>query len=319
MIFDVLKLKWELVVTTSQSIKEFDERFPSAAYIEDVLFYFPSHSAYLDPEDVSKRIGEISFFYQGQKAMFVKPLLIGEAYTGLTRIAMIPEPNMNEISRGYAIDVSWTDDLDTKIKTTFKGNNHANDSRKYIYTYADKAKADEITEEQIRGDRKEGDFKVIDVKNYNMKDFNEYYKPIELSYEWVTDAYLERVGNNLLLKYGLLIGLQIELYNKKEREYPVEMYYPHVHDAVIRLKIPEGYTAKGFEKKSRNVEYKDDKGNPLFGIDIKVEQEGEFVKMTIHEYYAKSTYSISEYERFREVINAAADINAYTLLLEKQP
>lgn len=318
MIFEALKIKWELVFTTTKSNKAFDESFPSAAYIDEVLFYFPSIDSYIDPEDVSKRVGEISFLYQGQKAMFVKPMLIGEGYTGLTRIATIPEPNMNEITREYAINVNWTDDLDTKIETTFKGNNHANDSRKYIYTYVDRAKADEITEEQIRGDRKEGDFKVINVKDFNMKDFNEYYKPIELSYEWVTDAYLERVGNNLLLKYGLLIGLQVELYNKKERTYPIEMYYPHLHNAVIRIKVPEGYTAKGFEKKDRNIEYKDEKGNPLFGIDIKVEQEGDFIVMKIHEYYAKSTYSVAEYAQFREVINAAADINAYTLLLEKK-
>lgn len=319
MIFEELKIKWELVFSTVKSQKEFDESFPSSAFIEDILFYFPSLKMYSDPEDGSKRVGEISFLYEGQKGMFVRPMLIGDGYTGVTRIQEIGGPSMNDITREYDIEVSWTDELESKINTRFKGNNHANDSRKVIYTFADRAKADEITEEQIRGDRKEGEFKVLEIKNYDLNKFEEYYLPFEISYEWKTDAYLDHVGNNLLFKYGLLIGQQVELYDKQERTHPIEMYYPHLHNATVKVAIPEGYSAKGFEQKNKNVEYKDEQGNPLFGIDIQVKQEGQFIIMTIHEYYAKSTFSIEEYARFREVINAAADINAYTLLLEKLP
>lgn len=318
MIFEELKIKWEILFTVLKDAKEFDESFPSDSYTNDPLFYFPTLNLYSDPVDSGKRTGEISSLYEGQKAMYVKPLILGEEVTGITRISKIPEQKMEDIIREYSINVAWSDDLNSIITGTLKGNYHANDSKKMLYSYLDKEKANEIIENQVRGESKDGEFKIVEVNNYQIDKFDNYYNPIEIKYEWKTDAFIEQVGNNILLKYGLMIGRQIELYEKKTRLYPVEMYYPHVQKSMVSIKIPEGYTAKGFEQKNKKIDYKDTSGKMLFGIDVQVIQEGESIVMKINEYYAKSSYSIAEYDQFREVINTAADINAYTLLLEKK-
>jgi len=49
-----------------------------------------------------------------------------------------------------------------------------------------------------------------------------------------------------------------------------------------------------------------------------VELLGNEIVMKIREYYSKIEYPVSDYMNFREVINAAADINKYTLLLKKK-
>jgi hypothetical protein len=318
MIFQSLDIKWQLAVTVPRTKKFFDQNFPSSAYITIPLFYLTDLKSFMDPSDYEYRGGDISYTYEGQKAMFIKPMLIGEGISGVTRIDSIPDRHRSLSVRNIDIKVNWDEDMNSIIQTHYIGTGHGIDSRKLIYTLNDKDKANEFTEESVRDDKKEGDFKIIEVNHYDLNKYSEYVQPIEMKYQWTTEEFSESVGNNILFKYGLLIGRQVELYKEKERKYPIDNYFPHDHKVILEINIPEGYKAKGFEGKNKHLEYKDSSGNELFGIDIQVNEKDGKIILEIFEYYARSVYPPSEFEHFREVINAAADVNAYTLLLEKK-
>jgi hypothetical protein len=318
MIFQSLDIKWQLAVTVPRTKKLFDQNFPSSAYITIPLFYLTDLKSFMDPSDYEYRGGDISYTYEGQKAMFIKPMLIGEGISGVTRIDSIPDRHRSLSVRNIDIKVNWDEDMNSIIQTHYIGTGHGIDSRKLIYTLNDKDKANEFTEESVRDDKKEGDFKIIEVNHYDLNKYSEYVQPIEMKYQWTTEEFSESVGNNILFKYGLLIGRQVELYKEKERKYPIDNYFPHDHKVILEINIPEGYKAKGFEGKNKHLEYKDSSGNELFGIDIQVNEKDGKIILEIFEYYARSVYPPSEFEHFREVINAAADVNAYTLLLEKK-
>jgi len=318
MIYQELGIPWEIAYSVVRSKKKFDADFPSPSFIEDPLFYFPSYKLFTDPVDRALRVGEISSLYLGQKAMFVKPILLGDQWSGVTRIDKIPVNKTEDVSRDYKINVTWDAENKMTVHTTYHGNSYADDGRKILYTIAGEEKAKEVIEEQIRNERKEGVFKIVSSENHNVNDFKEYYLPFVLSYQWETEEYIEQNGENLLVKYGELIGPQVQMYDKLERQNIIQSYYPHIHTSEVRIAIPEGYTAQGFENKNRQLAFKDQDGNDLFGIDIKVELLGNEIVMKIREYYSKIEYPVSDYMNFREVINAAADINKYTLLLKKK-
>lgn len=318
LIFQALNIDWQLAFSLPKTSKVFDPDFPSNVYINNPLFYFPALKSFLDPTDFEYRAGEISYLYEGQKAMFVKPMKIGDGISGVTRIDQIPESHRSHSLRSTQIHVGWDDEMNAIIKTTSIGSGHAVDSRKIIYTLNEKEKADQFIEEITRADHKEGVFTIEDVQNFNLNNYDEYIKPIEMKYSWTTDVFNESAGNNLLFNYGMLIGKQIELYNEKERENPIDFYYPHDHKVVLEVEIPEGYTAKGIENKNKHIEHTDSTGKELFGIDIQVSEKDHKIVLEIFEYYSKDSFQPDVYDKFREVINAAADVNAYNLLLEKK-
>ncbi len=318
MIFQSLDIKWQLALTIPKTDKSFDPEFASNVYLRDPLFYLSNLKIFLDPTDYERRAGDISFVYEGQKAIFIKPMVIGEGISGVTRIDSIPENNRSYSLRDTKINVSWDDEMNAAISTVFIGKGHGTDSRKIIYTLNEKEKADQFMEEIARADNKEGTFKIESVLNYNLNKYEEYKQPIEMKYVWTTNAFSEVAGGNMLFKYGLLIGKQIELYDEKIRENPIDFYFPHDHKLIVEIDIPEGYVAKGIENKNKHFEYKDSSGRELFGIDVQVAEKGGKIVMEIFEYYSMSSYPLSVYEQFRNVVNAAADVNAYTLLLEKK-
>jgi hypothetical protein len=45
---------------------------------------------------------------------------------------------------------------------------------------------------------------------------------------------------------------------------------------------------------------------------------GSKLSVSVHEYYAKTSYPLQQFEDFRKVINAAADFNKLTLVLEPE-
>ena len=48
----------------------------------------------------------------------------------------------------------------------------------------------------------------------------------------------------MLLKIGLVIGPQVEMYQEKERQLPMTMEYPHFEHRLIELTIPDGYQVR---------------------------------------------------------------------------
>jgi hypothetical protein len=134
--------------------------------------------------------------------------------------------------------------------------------------------------------------------------------------EFQTASFLERAGPRILFKAGELIGSQVEMYRDDKRLTSVENGYNRGYDRFIKINIPQGYTVKNAQDIKIDIVYKDGSDIPFqFQSDYVI--KGNVLEITIKEYYKKIYAPLERYEDFRKVVNAAADFNKITLVLEK--
>jgi hypothetical protein len=113
-----------------------------------------------------------------------------------------------------------------------------------------------------------------------------------------------------------LIGEQAELYQEEERKNPVENTYNHEYAREITFTIPEGYVCKNLDDLNMEViPFKDGKDGAGFVSTYSVDDNK--VTVVVNEYYTQMEFPVEAYPEYREVINAAADFNKITLVLEK--
>lgn len=155
----------------------------------------------------------------------------------------------------------------------------------------------------------------VQIKNTNLNS-DEVFKPFILSTDMVLKSVLERAGKKYLFKVGELIGPQVEMYNEGARQFSIDMGNAHSYKRVIKIRIPEGYKVSGLESLKRSIT--DGKAEPIMGFVSDYKMEGNLLTVTIDEYYKQVLQPLETYEIFQKIINAAADFNKVTLLLEKK-
>ncbi|MBA4055195.1 MAG: hypothetical protein C0490_10820, partial [Marivirga sp.] len=97
----------------------------------------------------------------------------------------------------------------------------------------------------------------------------------------------------------------------------VENEFNRRYDRIIRIFIPAGYQIKNLDDLKINIAYKDRDLIPfIFKSDYSV-KDG-VLEISIEEFYKEIYAPLSRYEDFRKVVNAAADFNKITLVLEKK-
>jgi hypothetical protein len=111
----------------------------------------------------------------------------------------------------------------------------------------------------------------------------------------------------------MVIGTQSELYQETQRVNPIEMQYPNQYNYTITVEIPEGYEAEGLES-LRIFKKLDGANGPKCKFESDYSVEGNKIIITIEEFYKEFEIPLAEYERFREVINAASDFNKAAIL-----
>jgi hypothetical protein len=134
--------------------------------------------------------------------------------------------------------------------------------------------------------------------------------------DFQSNHFLEKAGPRILFKAGELIGRQIEMYRDDERTTVVENEFNRKYYRTIRIHIPKGYRIKNADNLKFDIAYRDRDLVPfLFKSDYAIKDN--VLEITIDEYYKEIYAPLSRYEDFRKVVNAAADFNKITLVLEK--
>src|SRR5690606_8027470 len=105
-----------------------------------------------------------------------------------------------------------------------------------------------------------------------------------------------------------------ERYEEKERKLPITMDYPNTQHRSITIEIAEGYTEKNPEAINMDVQAENNDCGRVSTHKV----EGNKMIIDSNEYYGKPSYPASEIDKFRKVINAAADFNKIILILEQQ-
>ncbi|MBL4678585.1 MAG: hypothetical protein JKY70_20680 [Mucilaginibacter sp.] len=147
------------------------------------------------------------------------------------------------------------------------------------------------------------------------KDFDDD-KPFILHSKTKSGELLERAGNKLLLKIGMAIGQQVEMYQEKTRQQPVNLEFGHVEERKIDFVIPAGYTISNAADLKMEQVFKEN-GELTMGFVSTYEIKDNVLSVHIREEYRNIYYPLSQFDQFRKIINQSSDFNKVVLVLQK--
>jgi hypothetical protein len=311
-VFAEMNIKVCPVLTCSRDRFRFDEEFDSWSYLDDYLLYFPDTKGYLAPY-FKTRYPLVPGGYTSQKALFVEPLQVGNVKSALAAIKEIPAADYLANQDNLDIDVKFDADLESNTIVqlrSFTGFTADDLNEFYEIVPADKRK--QMVEELIKqtaADAQVGEWSA----NPAVKSGRDWF---EMKAEFKTGDFIEKAGPRVLFKVGLLIGPQVEMYRDDQRTMVVENDNIRNYDRLVRIHIPAGYTVKNADQLKMNFTFGSDAETPfLFKSDYAT--KGDILEITISEFYKEIYVPLDRYEDFRKVVNAAADFNKVTLILEK--
>ncbi|MDX5319672.1 MAG: hypothetical protein LPK45_01290, partial [Bacteroidota bacterium] len=318
--FEEMQIPYEIILTTDKTRRRFDPDYESWNFLTDVLFFFPDQNEYLDPLASYVRLGRINDDFIGQEGLYCVPYTTeGGKFKTNSKIKQIPENPVEKSKDIHKVHVKLTPDmLSCELDYSRMMYGYADMNLRSAYYSSDADDAKEFIEEFVKGEAKESEIEIKEVKNYNMGSSEEYEDGFGIEAHLKTSYYVENAGDKVLIKVGELIGAQSEMYSEEPRQQPINLAYTHQYVREISIEIPEGYQAKGLEKLDINLQYKNAAGEYSMGFTSSYKVEGNVIKISCVEYYSDLNYPILQYEEFAKVINAAADFNKISILIEKK-
>lgn len=310
-------IDYRIVYTSDRSELPFDPNFECNIYLNDLLFYFPEEKDLLDFSDPFSRMGYISALNTGCQGLFIEEMELNDNTVGVATTEFIPAKPASFTTDSLEVKVNFADDLydnSLNVHRVITGY----DARFYqpIFNFIkDEDQKKNLQESLLKYIDSDAKVEGLEIKNAEGNLLG--IKPLVADGRLESANFVEKAGNNFLLKIGKLIGPQSEMYEEKaERVMDVQSNYARTYFRTLTFTIPEGYEVSGLE--ALNVDeklmYKDTASCRFVST---YTQEGRTVKVKIFEYYNEVEYPKSLFEDYRKVINAAADFNKKTLLLKK--
>ena len=316
-IFDKLSINYQFVFPGTRTGFTIDEELENWNRANDVLIYFPTTGKYISPVSVDLRYPYIPFEFTAIRGLFLKGTVIGDFKTAIGSFNNVSIEPFDQHAINMEADIRFDETLDTILinsKQILRG--YGATSYRPIYAFLPADKQEEANKEIIKAVAGSENISNIKIEN---PAFTNYFdnKPLVISADVKSTTLVERAGNKILLKVGDVIGPQAQMYQEKPRRLPVELPFPHVLDRKIILHIPGGYTVKNLNDINMNIEYKED-GETTMGFVSSYTQNSNEIIILVNETYRKIQYPLSQFEEFKNVINASADFNKVVLVLQKK-
>ncbi|HZY82522.1 MAG TPA: DUF3857 domain-containing protein [Cyclobacteriaceae bacterium] len=301
------------VITCSREDLRFDGDFDTWSYLDDYLLFFPDTKGFIAPY-FPTRYPLVPGQLTAQKGLFIEPFELGEVKSALGTINEIPASDYMANQDNLDIDVYFDEGLESNTinqHRAFVGYTADYFASFYKMLNADKTK--EMVEELIKQTAPDAQLtSKWSVKPVPKADVDWF----EMSGEFKTSNFIEKAGPRVLFKVGLLIGPQVEMYRDDKRTMQVENDNNRNYDRLIKVHIPAGYNVRNVEQLKMNFSYSNDDNTPyLFKSDYVM--NGDVLEIRLAEFYKDIYCPLERYEDFRKVVNAAADFNKVTLILEK--
>lgn len=315
---ELLNIPHEIVVGCSRADAVFDKNFDSWSFLDEYLLYFPTTKKFLDPGSPIFRYGMIDQFMEGNYALFIQKKKDGKETYPEGEVRLIPFSTIIDNHDDLAMEVSFSpmmDQVQGKVTRQMTGHQAAQLRPYYHFIKAEEERKN-LTNEIIKSTLKpDVTYTNAQIKNTNLNS-EEANKPFILTTDIVLKSVLERAGKKYLFKVGELIGPQVEMYNERPRQYAIDMGNAHAYKRIVKIRVPEGYKVSGLESLTRNIT--DGKPESIMGFVSNYKLEGNLLTISIDEYYKQVLQPLDIFPVFQKIINAAADFNKVTLLLEKK-
>lgn len=311
-VFEQMGIKAIPVLTCSRQRFHFDGDFDTWSYLDDYFIYFPDTKGFLAPY-FQTRYPLIPGEYAAQKGLFIEPLKAGQVESAVGIVKEIPAASYLANQDNLDIDVRFDDGLESNTirqLRSFTGYqaNYMDSFNEMINEEKRRQMVDGLVKQTIP----DAQLKEWSVKSSEKNDLDWF----QVDAMFKTSGFIEKAGPRVLFKAGLLIGPQLELYRDDKRTMPVENDNNRNFDRIIRIHLPAGYTVKNADQLNMNLSYNGDENTPFLFKSVYA-TKGDILEITITEFYKDIYVPLERYEDFRKVINASADFNKVTLILEK--
>jgi hypothetical protein len=316
-IFKTLGINYEFVLTADRDNTIIDREFENWNNGDYPLIYFPKENKFLCPTRIDFRYPWIYPSWGACNGLFCKSTSIGDFTTAIAEIRPIPledyQESYNNIESKIKLNAAQ-DSLRFDMKQIFGGYSAA--YYREAFNFSTEEQKQSIIKQMVKSSI--GSESILSSQTENAAFENENtFKPFILHAVVNSGDLLERAGNKILLKIGMAIGPQVEMYQEKARHFPIAMEYPHFEERTIEFTVPDGYTIKNPEALKIEQVYKEN-GEQTMGFVSDYKLTGNKLLVHIMEDYRKTVYPVSQYNDFVKIINASSDFNKIVLVLEKK-
>lgn len=313
-IWSILDIDNQLVITCNRYDVKFDKDFEAYNFLETYLFYFPKFGKYLTPGDQFARLGYLSPGLNSNYGMFIKPVQVGDFKSGVAQIKFIDALPYDKSTDDLYINVDLNADIIDPVYTIHREQTgYYAQPIQMVYGLLDADRQKELRESQITFISEDAEVKEVSVENGSAELFG--IKPLITDGKFSTPKFIEKAGTKYLFNIGLLIGPQAEMYQDEERKLEVENDFNRWYHRELSFILPDGYQCTNLSDLNMDV-FQEKDGDRTMTFTSKYSVTGNTVKVVIDEYYKQIIWPLSEFEDYRKVINASADFNKVSLVLE---
>lgn len=323
-LFDILRLyvqvfkkqniKHEIVLTTERFENVFDPNFESSLNFKDALFYFPEADVYVEPAANIYRAPLFDDQYGGNYGLFIKSKLFNGIEVPVSEVKIIEFPKNQQLSV-MNINVDFSKDIaEPYLTSKIQFNGYESMNFQPAKDFADPVEYKEMLNYIGKNYTFESDVDSVVAENEGLDFVGK--KPFIINVKANAKDLLTKAGPNYIFKVGEVIGKQMEMYEEKERVLPIEIDNPHAYDRTITITLPEGYKIKNPEVFNMNYELKHE-GKVVADFISTYEIKGNQLIVKNTENYDFVELPSQLYPQYQKVINAAADFNKLSIILEK--
>jgi hypothetical protein len=306
----------ELVITCDRFDQKFDSEFDTWNQLDDILLFIPKLNVYISPTSIQSRYEFMPAELSANKGLFIKEVSLGDIKSGVSKVKTIGFTDYKKSTHDQKCEVTFKDGSFTPqvSNVTSLTGYSAYYSQPYYYLL-EKSQQEEIVKPYVKTEGNESTIISSSVENTKPEDI--LIKPMIITSKTEAPQLLEKAGNKLIFKVGDLIGPQAEMYQEGQRLTNPEIQYTHAFIRQLKIKIPNGYKLVNTEDIDRLVLF-DKSDNPACQFKVSHTLSGQDLLVEVYEDYRLLVYPLTEYEKFKSVINASADFNKLTLIFEKQ-
>lgn len=313
-----LGINFKILMTGNKYEYWIDEDYCSPFSFSEYVIFIPLYELYVYPSSPASQLGHVPQWIVGNTALIIDQNL------SVVSFMEIPSKNAEKNKTFLRMDIGLNFNENTsKIAVGAYGTGQIafNYNQDYLFTESEEDKMDNIKSylSWRFEDAEINDIQLINKEAWgDISACDDYECKREFSAELISSNLFENMGKKVLINIGKVIGPQSELYSETDRILPINNSYNKSYEFEINITIPEGYRYAGEENVVIDNEFKSDKGIVFAGFQSSVKQEGNVIKINIHEYYNQINLDKKYYEEFRKIINSAADWNKAIILLEQE-
>lgn len=313
-VFDEMGLDYEVVFTCNRYDYSFDKEFEGYNYIDEDLLYFPKADVFLIPADVTHRVGLVPAYYSNNGALFIRKDGSPEkGWDVKTRKATIPADPYWLSCDTLILNAVLSEDMSQaafNVSQSMTGHNAA--TIQVLTDFLTEEEASTLLESMVKNLNANQELDHFEYENVGAESTGR--KPLRMNSEFSSSNYINKAGSKYLFKIGELIGPQVEMYQEGERQFDIDTDFNHLYHRVLTIEAPEGFVFKNLD--DLVMDFSDEEETMLFKSDYTL--NGNSLEVKVTEYYGELHYPIEMFETFRSVINAAADFNKITIVVEPE-